>query len=214
MKINNGEMRKLYNKIINISIYVLRISYWLFVSYATLMISYHSFLLPASYVAFMTLNNFTLYEMIVNKLSNDFKGNKLLLMLVCYLMTSDNDSTPKTKGRPKSKKRGKVMNFMKPKKLDFDDVDPKSSDKHVQTSTHPLNNDLPSRSSDNVSLVNLSTKISVVQSDIINVKKCESIVNAANQKLIGGGGIDGFISQKSRSCIATKMSSFTNQRKR
>ena len=87
---------------------------------------------------------------------------------------------------------------VKPKKLNFDDADPKSPDKHDKepTMTHALSNDLPSCSSDNVTLVNLSTKISVVQSDIVNVKKCESIVNAANQRLLGGGAIDGHIHRK------------------
>ena len=128
-KFEEGElMRRKYTKIVKILSNILRISFWLYVTYAVLMISTKSFLLPVSYVVLMISN-----KLITNTRLNNFNGNKLLLILLCYLVTVPNVETPKSKGRPKSsKKKGSKLSNFKPKKLDF-------SDHEVPTSSTVMN---------------------------------------------------------------------------
>jgi O-acetyl-ADP-ribose deacetylase (regulator of RNase III) len=96
----------------------------------------------------------------------------------------NNMVTPKSKGRPKKTSKKGALNFMKGKKLDFT---------HAESGN--INPNLDTNQSVNVINHNFMNKISVVQSDICNVK-CEAIVNAAKHSLLGGGGIDGHIHSK------------------
>ena len=166
INIDSEKLKKKYKKMVNICSYILHISVWLYNVYALLLISTKSFLIPATYIVFMITDTLITYTW-----SNNFKGNKLLLFLLCYLVNVSNITTPK--GRPKKK----GFKGFKPKKLDFTPV----------CSNVNLNNKF------NVN-PDINRKVLLYQRDITKIQ-VHAIVNAAKESLLGGGGIDKIIHQ-------------------
>ena len=120
--------------------------------------------------------------------------------------------TPKGKGRPKKTKRG--YNFGKPRVLNFNSSINDNRFKNQSNLIH-LKDIQPWGSMSQPTLIksqfsprpDLNCKVSVIQADIVNIK-IDAIVNAANEKLLGGHGIDGIIHAKAGPNLKEKCKDF------
>ena len=112
--IDSEKVRENYNKMVSVWSCILRISFWLYVSYAVFMIGNKvSLSLDLSSAVFVALSS----RLITNRQFGNLSGPKSLLILLCCFVTVGNLETPKGKGRPK--KRSNVNNFAR-RKLDMD----------------------------------------------------------------------------------------------